>query len=135
MTQNQQDTLWILDGSELINYVSDEVRKALVEMAELTAPIPYNKYNVKRMTDSIIENAVYNTMRNELGYVVTYSESSLTDVLKLPPRSEQYLKSVYKYISMVLYSILMDVLILNIEYHYFIKVMIVNRNIHIRITK
>lgn len=135
MTQNQQDTMWILDGSELVNYVSNEVRKAILEMAELTTPIPYNKYSVKLMTDSIIENSVYNALRNELGYIVTYTESPVSNIITLPPRSRKYIQSIEKYVTMLLTRMLTDVMLVNMEYHYFIKVMIVNRSIHIRITK
>ncbi len=135
MTQNQQDSVWIFDGSELITYVSNEVRKAIIEMSDITTPIPYNKFTVKQLTESIVENSIYNIMRNELGYVVTYTENPITDVIKLSPQAEKHIRMIYKYVGMIIYRYLTDTTMLNIDYHYFTKVMIVNKNIHIRVTK
>lgn len=128
---NRKDVLYIIDGLEIITYLQNEINALFYSLEVQKVILPYNMFNIRNMSDNIIKKAVIDVMVNSFGYNITHDTQTVATIFSEPYFSKQDTNGIVKTITDFMYSILINVINLNINKSYYVNVMTINTNIQI----
>jgi hypothetical protein len=129
-----KDTLMVIDGTEIITYITNEVRSAIDELSKQKIVIPYGKFDVRKVTDGVIENSIYDVLINDLGLHVSCVRNNSGEFFNIVDYVGNKLHSLSRYVQFIIYGYLTQLLLLDVNKNYYAKAMTVNTNIHILIS-